>query len=221
MKKMLMVFIAILLIFTACTPMTQQQRPIVDQQQRPIVDQQVRQNDKPLDTKGDLQTNQSAIYDPGEVRNCRITADTLDVKAGTGNNFNSVGNLRKDDVVKVLGQVGNWYVIQMDNNQIGAIDAQKTTPVVKETDVPRVPQVQPQTPQQTPQQNQNNQTAQNNAQTPINKLSAQEQQMVDFVNQERTKNGLNALIVDLDVARVAGIKSQDMADNNSTFAVKK
>ena len=148
------------------------------------------------------------------MRNCRITADTLDVKAGTGNNFNSVGNLRKDDVVKVLGQVGNWYVIQMDNNQIGAIDAQKTTPVVKETDVPRVPQVQPQTPQQTPQQNQNNQTAQNNAQTPINKLSAQEQQMVDFVNQERTKNGLNALIVDLDVARVAGIKSQDMADNN-------
>ena len=237
---MFIVFIAIVLILSACTPMTQQQRPIEEQQQG-------RQQDKPLETKGDLQTNQSAIYDPGEVRNCRVTADTLNVKAGTGNNFNTVGNLSKNDVVKVLRQVGGWYVIQMDNNQIGAIDSENATPVVKESDVPRVPQVQQpqqaqqpqqqdqaqqpeaqqpqaQQPKAQPQQAQQPQAQQPQAQQPqqqqtpapqtTNKLSAQEQQMVNLVNQERTKNGLNALIVDLEVARVAGVKSQDMADNN-------
>ena len=211
MRRLFIVFIAILLIITACTPMRQQQRPIEDQE-------------KPLETKGDLETNQSAIYDEGEVRNCRITADAVDVKAGTGNSFNTVGNLKRDDVVKVLRQVGDWYVVQMDNNQIGAVGTENATPVVKEGETQSAPQVQQpqqvQQQQQTQQKNQvtqqpqANQKAQNNVQTSAYKLSTQEQQMVDLVNQERTKNGLSALTVDLEVARVAGIKSQDMADNN-------
>ena len=44
-------------------------------------------------------------------------------------------------------------------------------------------------------------------------LSAQEREMVEYVNQERAKAGLSQLQVDLDLARVARTKSQDMVDN--------
>jgi len=45
-------------------------------------------------------------------------------------------------------------------------------------------------------------------------LSQEEQQMVDLVNAERAKAGLPALKVDLELARVARIKSRDMIEND-------
>jgi uncharacterized YkwD family protein len=48
----------------------------------------------------------------------------------------------------------------------------------------------------------------------VSPLSAEERQMVQLVNQERTKQGLKPLIIDTELARVARIKSQDMADKN-------
>jgi len=45
-------------------------------------------------------------------------------------------------------------------------------------------------------------------------LSASEQKMIDLVNQERAKAGVAPLKVDLELCRVARIKSQDMKDNN-------
>lgn len=45
-------------------------------------------------------------------------------------------------------------------------------------------------------------------------LSADEQKMVNLVNAERQKAGVAPLKVDLELARVARIKSQDMRDNN-------
>jgi uncharacterized YkwD family protein len=45
-------------------------------------------------------------------------------------------------------------------------------------------------------------------------LSADEQKMIDLVNAERAKQGLQPLIADLDLSKVARIKSQDMVDKN-------
>ncbi len=44
-------------------------------------------------------------------------------------------------------------------------------------------------------------------------LTAREREMVEYVNEERIKAGLEPLQVDLELARVARIKSQDMVDN--------
>ncbi|OPX83602.1 MAG: Cysteine-rich secretory protein family protein [Pelotomaculum sp. PtaB.Bin104] len=49
---------------------------------------------------------------------------------------------------------------------------------------------------------------------PTTGLTAEEQQMVDLVNQERVKAGLQKLEVDLRLVKVARMKSQDMIDNN-------
>jgi uncharacterized YkwD family protein len=45
-------------------------------------------------------------------------------------------------------------------------------------------------------------------------ITAQEQQMVNLVNQERTKLGLTALTVDMRLVKVARMKSMDMIKNN-------
>ncbi len=45
-------------------------------------------------------------------------------------------------------------------------------------------------------------------------LTAAEQQMLNLVNQERAKNGLSPLKADLELTKVARLKSQDMIKNN-------
>ncbi|MFT9496155.1 CAP domain-containing protein [Anaerosolibacter sp.] len=245
MKKNMILILAMIMVLSACAPTVEpQRRPTVPQQESTNEQQNAetpKQNPNPNGPA--LETNQSSIFEVGQVRNCRITADTADVKAGAGNNFNTIANLKKDEVTKVLGQVGDWYVVQLDNNQVGAIEGTKAVPVVKEGQNQETPKVQPpqqikqpqagQQPDQTtpqrqtgqqpgqtaqqPQQTQRNQVTQNAAPTTpqtTNKLSGQAQQMVDLVNRERTKNGLSALTVDSELARVAGIKSQDMVDKD-------
>ncbi|MFD1356465.1 CAP domain-containing protein [Fictibacillus halophilus] len=45
-------------------------------------------------------------------------------------------------------------------------------------------------------------------------LTAEEQQMLDLVNQEREKQGLPALKADPELTKVARVKAKDMIDNN-------
>lgn len=45
-------------------------------------------------------------------------------------------------------------------------------------------------------------------------ISAEEQRMIDLVNQERAKQGLNSLIPDAELSRVARIKSLDLIEKN-------
>lgn len=52
--------------------------------------------------------------------------------------------------------------------------------------------------------------AETNTQVSTEGLTAAEQQMVDLVNSERTKNGLKPLQVDMELTKLARMKSQDM-----------
>ncbi|NLW25357.1 MAG: serine protease [Clostridia bacterium] len=49
---------------------------------------------------------------------------------------------------------------------------------------------------------------------PVHGLSSDEQKIVDLVNQERVSRGLKPLQVDMDLVKLARMKSQDMVDNN-------
>lgn len=63
---------------------------------------------------------------------------------------------------------------------------------------------------QTPTQQQTSTPAQTNTQTSAAGLTAAEQQMLDLVNAERTKNGLQPLQADMELTKLARMKSQDM-----------
>ncbi|MBZ4666504.1 CAP domain-containing protein [Mahella sp.] len=45
-------------------------------------------------------------------------------------------------------------------------------------------------------------------------LTSEEREMVDYINEERVKAGLKALVTDPELANVARLKAQDMRDNN-------
>ena len=254
--------------------------------------------------RGQLETNQSSIFDMARIEYCKITSDNAEVKSGFGNQFDKIGTLKRNDVVRVLDHVGDWYAVQLDNNTIGAIPTNLAQPVIREDEtvtpapdqqtpdletdpdvvgIPAEEQEQPardqrdialaptpqapgttrtvpgtpddtrtgqdgltpggqtpgtQTPQapevertdtrrtpatteeppiqQTPgrQQPQQQPQQQQPAEGPIRELSDQERQMVDLVNQARQQNDLQPLQVDLELTRVARIKSQDMVDQN-------
>lgn len=216
-------------------------------------------NEKPYDS------DESSIFETNDIKTIRILKNNADVKSGAGNNYNNIGTLKTDDTADVLGTVGDWFVVRLDDNRVGCVNAADAKPIVKE--IPQWnndPQYGRQTPspeqettpdtpedalpgadQETtpdtvrrnppvggPQQpidytpsppmggaptregNQENQENQENQGNQIAQLSSQEQEMVSLVNSERSKNNLPALQADLEVARVARIKSQDMIDNN-------
>lgn len=77
-------------------------------------------------------------------------------------------------------------------------------PTQKPVEQPQEEQVQEPTKQPEEQQNQDQSY----------QLNDFEQQVFDLTNNERTKNGLSALKVDLELSRVAREKSQDMANRN-------
>ncbi len=167
---------------------------------------------------------ESAIFRAAEVQNCRVTADQLEVKSGAGERFTTIATLHKDDVVRVLGKIDNWYVIRLSNYRIGCIDSTKTTPVVREdgeqpaTPGPTQPEepTQPTEPPQPTQPDEGQPDVPPNIEQPDDTAGPtdQENQLVSLINSERRKNGLSPLRVDPELSRVAGIKAQDMVDNN-------
>jgi len=107
-KRLFMIFILTVLVITGCRG---QERP----------------NDRVQ-----LETNQSSIFDMAKIEYCKINTDNTIVKSGFGNQFDDIGTLNKNDVVKVLDHVGDWYAIQLDNNRVGAIQTNLAQPVIQE-----------------------------------------------------------------------------------------
>lgn len=130
---------------------------------------------------------EAAAFMAADVDNVKITTYRLNIRAGAGTNHTIVGILNENDIVEVVGKIGTWYVIHMPNDLVGCVSSKYAKPIVVD-DKPE--QIVPY------------------------ELTSLEQQMVDLINQERTKRNLKPLEVDWEVARVARIKSQDMVDNN-------
>ena len=118
--------------------------------------------------------------------------------------------------------VYNWYnnLFNTVNNNTVATPAPTAVPTAKPSPAPTpapapnptpAPTPKP-TPAPTPKPTPAPTTTPNNGSG--YQLSAAEQKMIDLVNQERVKAGVAPLKVDLELSRVARIKSQDMKDNN-------
>lgn len=120
-----------------------------------------------------------------------------------------------------LGKGQGWFEIPVENMpQPTQNPGPEPTPAPTEEPVPtQVPSPEPtkapvptQTPSPKPSQLPSPQPTGNPS--TAYQLSSDEQRMVNLVNSERQKAGLAPLKVDLDLSRVARIKSQDMRDNN-------
>lgn len=126
-----------------------------------------------------------------------VTASALNVRQGPGTGYKVVTMIYKNEYVRIFAQIGDWYVIQTNNDYVGMVSKSYVRliyPTKSET---------------TTEPNTNS-----NQSTNINGLTADEQETFDLINAERQAAGLAALQIDYELQNVARTKAKDMVDNN-------
>lgn len=127
-----------------------------------------------------------------------VTASKLNVRSGPGTNYRVVTTVDKNEYIRVFAGVGEWYIVQVEGDFVGAVSKQYVKPIYPSSSGTGGSSTGGSS-------NQNTQTS---------TMNADEKEVFDLINKQRTNNGLSALKVDSEVQRVARIKAQDMVDNN-------
>ena len=132
-----------------------------------------------------------------------VTADKLNVRSGPGTGYSIVTTISKNEYIRVFARVGNWYIVQVEGDYIGAVSKKYVKPIYP-----------------TGSSTNSGVTSTGGSGTgsgsssASSTLTADELEVFNLINQQRANNGLSALKIDVEVQRVARIKAQDMVDNN-------
>ena len=99
-----------------------------------------------------------------------VNTDYLNMRTGSGINYDAITILNKNEYVRIFGKIGQWYIIQNEKNQIGTAHIDYITP----TDSPKA--------------------AVSNAESienvSIPNLTDDENELLTLINIEREKNNL-------------------------------
>lgn len=123
-----------------------------------------------------------------------VNTDYLNMRSGAGINFKSIDLLNKNEYVRIFGKIGEWYIIQNEEDQIGTANIQYITPTAEPkaaaTNTEIVEEV-----------------------SSLN-LTNDESTLLFLINEEREKNNLSKLQIDENLQNVARLKAQDLVNNN-------
>lgn len=125
-----------------------------------------------------------------------VTATTLNVRQGPGTNYGIVTRVYKNQYIRLFAKIGDWYVVQTDDNYLGAVSSKYIKLIYPNTSGSQ------------------GSTGGGNTGTTTSQLTADEQEVFDLINAKRVANGLSLLKIDDEVQNVARIKAQDMVDSN-------
>ena len=131
-----------------------------------------------------------------------VTATTLNVRSGPGVTYKVVATVKQNEYIRVFAGVGEWYIVQVEGDHIGAVSKKYIKPIY---------------PGSSNAGNSAGNTGNNSyggSGTSASTMNSNEQEVFNLINEQRTKNGLSALKMDNEVQRVARIKAQDMVDKN-------
>jgi len=123
-----------------------------------------------------------------------VNTDYLNMRSGAGINYDSIDLLKKNEYVRVYGKIGEWYIIQNEENKIGTANVKYITPTSE---------------QKAPVSN----TETINEVSNTN-LTSDESELLSLINMERQKNNLSNLEIDESLQNVARLKAQDLVENN-------
>ena len=105
----------------------------------------------------------------------------------------------KNEYIRIFAKIGDWYIVQTDNNYIGAASSNYIRLVY---------------PSGSNSQSSSGNISNGNTNTITSQLTADEQEVFDLINAKRVANGLTALKIDDELQNVARIKAQDMVEYN-------
>lgn len=126
-----------------------------------------------------------------------VTATILNVRSGPGTQYKVVTTVKKNEYIRVFAGVGDWYIVQVEGDYVGAVSKKYVKAIYPNNS-----------------NSGNNGNSENQVSQTTSLMTADEKEVFNLVNQQRTNNGLQALKVDEEVQRVARIKAQDMVDRN-------
>lgn len=125
-----------------------------------------------------------------------VTATTLNVRSGPGVQYKIVATVNQNEYIRVFAGVGDWYIVQVEGDYIGAVSKKYIKPIYASSS-----------------NTSGNQTS-TGSQTTDSTMNSDEKEVLELINKQRTNNGLKPLQIDYEVQRMARIKAQDMVDNN-------
>lgn len=123
-----------------------------------------------------------------------VIATTLNVRSGPGIQYKVIATVKKDEYIRVFAGIGDWYIVQIEGDYVGAVSKKYIKPIYPNSS--------------------NNTGGSSGTTTSTTSMNADEKEVFDLINKQRTNNGLQALKIDNEVQKVARIKAQDMVDNN-------
>lgn len=124
-----------------------------------------------------------------------VTATELNVRSGPGTQYRVVATVKRNEYIRVFAGIGDWYVVQVEGDYIGVVSKKYVKPVY-------------------PNSSSSGGSSSNSGSQTSSNMNANEKEVFELINKQRTNNGLKALNVDGELQRVARIKAQDMVDNN-------
>ncbi len=125
-----------------------------------------------------------------------VTASSLNIRQGPGTYFKSITLAYKNEYIRIFAKIGDWYVVQTNNDYIGTANSKYIRLVYPNNNTSTGGS-----------SNGNNNTA-------TSELTADEREVFNLINAKRVANGLYALTINDELQNVARIKAQDMVDNN-------
>jgi len=135
-----------------------------------------------------------------------VTASALNVRTGPSTNYRVIGNVYRNEYIRIFAKIGEWYVIQTPSDQIGAVSSKY------------VKAIRPNSNNSVTNNSTNNYSTNAGAQDTINAnnsgATSEEIELLKLINKQRTASGLSELKFDAELQRVARIKAQDLVDNN-------
>ena len=125
------------------------------------------------------------------------------LEADHGTNYPVVTRVNKNEYIRVFAGVGNWYIVQVEGDYVGAVSKQYVKAVYPNSGGST-----------TGGGSTGSSTGGSGNTTNTSALTADELEVFNLINEQRTKNGLLALKIDSEVQNVARIKAKDMVNNN-------
>ena len=123
-----------------------------------------------------------------------VTATKLNVRSGPGTIYSVVDTVNKNEYVRVFAGIGNWYIIQTDDDHVGMVSSQYLKAIYS---------------------TESEKTSSNNTSTQTTTvLTEDEKEVFNLINNKRIGAGLSALKIDDEVQNIARIKAKDLVDNN-------
>lgn len=134
-------------------------------------------------------------YQTVESKTGIVLASALNVREGPGTKYNRITIIYKNEYVRVFAQIGNWYVIQTDNDYVGMVSKEYIKLIYI-------------------QDSSQESSSQEDSVITDNNLTLDEQEVLDLINEQRTIAGLAKLEIDEELQNVARLKGKDMVDND-------